>query len=297
MINREIRCGHCGKLLCRGEVVELEIRCPRCHADNIVRAASPNLERHDRPQGRDHEAFFQDAATTLFRGDALGILRNLQDDSVDAVLTDPPYSSGGMTLSARQADPRVKYQHTRTVKTYPPMLGDNRDQRAFTFWATLWLTECWRTAREGSPLLLFTDCRQLPAMTDAVQSAGWLWRGIVVWHKGSGRPMVGEFRRDSEFVIYGCKGKLHRHTRKCLPGIYQYTVDHKKKNHLTSKPIGLVRELLEITPEGGTVLDPFAGGGTTALAASQTGRKSINIELSEEYARRTVERLTEERAA
>ena len=48
--------------------------------------------------------FFQDAATTLFRGDALGILRNLQDDSVDAVLTDPPYSSGGMTLSARQAD-------------------------------------------------------------------------------------------------------------------------------------------------------------------------------------------------
>ena len=66
--------------------------------------------------------FFQDAATTLFRGDALGILRNLQDDSVDAVLTDPPYSSGGMTLSARQADPRVKYQHTRTVKTYPPML-------------------------------------------------------------------------------------------------------------------------------------------------------------------------------
>ena len=67
--------------------------------------------------------FFQDAATTLFRGDALGILRNLQDDSVDAVLTDPPYSSGGMTLSARQADPRVKYQHTRTVKTYPPMLG------------------------------------------------------------------------------------------------------------------------------------------------------------------------------
>ena len=118
--------------------------------------------------------FFQDAATTLFRGDALGILRNLQDDSVDAVLTDPPYSSGGMTLSARQADPRVKYQHTRTVKTYPPMLGDNRDQRAFTFWATLWLTECWRTAREGSPLLLFTDWRQLPAMTDAVQSAGWL---------------------------------------------------------------------------------------------------------------------------
>ena len=82
-----------------------------------------------------------------------------------------------------------------------------------------------------------------------------------------------------------------------LPGVCRYTVELKKKNHLMSKPIGLVRELLEITPEGGTVLDPFAGGGTTALAASKTGRKSINIELSEEYARRTVERLTEEQAA
>ena len=135
--------------------------------------------------------FFQDATTTLFRGDAFGILRGLQEDSVDAVLTDPPYSSGGMTLSARQADPGVKYQHTGTVKTYPPMLGANRDQRSFTLWATLWLTECWRTAREGSPLLLFSDWRQLPAMIDAVQAAGWLWRGIIVWHKGNGRPMVG----------------------------------------------------------------------------------------------------------
>ena len=39
---------------------------------------------------------------------------------VDAVITDPPYSSGGLMLSARQADPAVKYQNTGTVKTYPP---------------------------------------------------------------------------------------------------------------------------------------------------------------------------------
>ena len=39
----EIRCGHCGKLLARGLAVDLEIRCPRCGADNHVRAASPDL--------------------------------------------------------------------------------------------------------------------------------------------------------------------------------------------------------------------------------------------------------------
>ena len=79
-----------------------------------------------------------------------------------------------------------------------------------------------------------------------------------------------------------------------MPGIYQYTVDHKKKNHLTSKPIVACVELLEITPEGVTVLGPLCGGGRLLCGKPNVGRKSINIELSEEYARRTVERLTEE---
>ena len=61
---------------------------------------------------------------------------------MDAVITDPPYSSGGLILSARQADPADKYQNNGTVKTYPPMFGDNRDQRLFIMWATLWLAEC-----------------------------------------------------------------------------------------------------------------------------------------------------------
>ena len=116
---------------------------------------------------------------TLYHGDALGILATLPDAAMDAVLTDPPYSSGGVTLEARQADPAQKYQHSGTKRRYPPMLGDAKDQRSWSMWCTLWLGECWRIAREGSPLMVFTDWRQLPALTDAVQAAGWAWRGIV----------------------------------------------------------------------------------------------------------------------
>lgn len=68
MNNRDIRCRHCGKLLCRGEVVELEIRCPRCHADNILRAASPNRERPDRPQEKDYDTFFSGCNDNAFPG-------------------------------------------------------------------------------------------------------------------------------------------------------------------------------------------------------------------------------------
>jgi len=232
-----------------------------------------------------------DENTMILQGEALSILQKMPADSVDAVITDPPYSTGGMTLASKQISPAQKYQNSGTKKIYPAMLGDTRDQRSYIFWATLWLSECWRVTRAGSPLLVFTDWRQLPSLTDAVQAAGFLWRGVVVWHKPSARPMVGEFRRDSEFIVYGSKGKPHSHTRKCFPGVIKCPVNTAAKVHITGKPLPLLQELMEIVKPGGTVLDPFLGGGTTAHAAMLTGRKCIGVELSPDYAKLSAERL------
>lgn len=99
---------------------------------------------------------FQSDGVSLYRGDALAVLSMLHNDTVDAVLTDPPYSSGGVTLGARQADPAQKYQSSGTKRQYPPMLGDSKDQHSWIMWCTLWLGECWRIAREGAPLMVFT---------------------------------------------------------------------------------------------------------------------------------------------
>ena len=219
----------------------------------------------------------------LFQGDALAVLRELPDATVDAVVTDPPYSSGGVYASARRADPAQKYQSTGTKRSYPPMLGDCKDQRSFITWATLWLSECWRLAKPGAPVLVFSDWRQLPAMTDAVQAAGFEWRGIVVWHKPSARPMLGSFKRDAEFVIHAVKAPAKVHSRRCFPGVYHYNVVAAEKVHLTGKPVPLLVDMLQVTPEGGTILDPFMGGGTTALACRESGRRFIGMELSPEY--------------
>ncbi len=228
---------------------------------------------------------------TLYIGDALRVLGELPDESADAVLTDPPYSSGGVSLAAKQADPAQKYQRTGTKRTYPPMLGDLKDQRSFTLWAALWLGECWRVARPGALCLVFTDWRQLPALADAVQAAGWAWKGVVVWHKPSARPHLGSFRRDAEFVVHAAKGKATPHTRQCFPGVYKHAVNTAQKVHLTEKPVPLIKDLLAVTPAGATVLDPFLGGGTTALACLETGRRFIGVELSPEYATLATERI------
>lgn len=237
------------------------------------------------------QLFYTDDRFTLYQGDALTCLKTLNDDSVDAVVTDPPYSSGGITLSAKQADPASKYQQSSTKKSYPPMLGDGKDQRSFLTWATMWLSECWRTAKDGAPLLVFTDWRQLPVMSDAMQAANWFWQGIVCWNKRSARPQLGKFKNQCEYVLWGSKGRFTPFSRQCLPGVYDCPVITQQKVHLTSKPVALLTDLLAVTPEGSTILDPFAGGGTTAVAALQSGRKCVSVELSKEYARLTVERV------
>lgn len=230
-------------------------------------------------------------SVSLYQGDALRVLPTLTAESVDAVVTDPPYSSGGWTLASKQVDPRQKYQNSGTKRQFPPMLGDGRDQRSFTLWATMWLSECWRLTKPGGVLLVFTDWRQLPTMTDAVQAAGWLWRGIVVWHKPSARPMLGEFRRDSEFIVYGSKGKPDIQSRRCFPGVISCPVNAAAKAHITGKPVALLQELMGVVRPGGVVLDPFLGGGTTAAAAKATGRTCVGCELSPEYAAITRERI------
>lgn len=219
----------------------------------------------------------------LYCGDSLAVLRELPADHVDAVLTDPPYSSGGQSTTARKADPADKYQAKRIKRRYPPMLGDNKDQRSFLAWAQLWLSECWRIAKDGSPLLVFSDWRQVPVMSDAIQAAGWTWRGTVVWEKPSARPMLGQFRAQAEYVLFATKGRHERATNRCLPGVFRCNVDTVRKVHLTSKPEALLRELLEVVKAGGLVLDPFMGGGSTGLACKDTGRSFIGIELSAEY--------------
>lgn len=116
---------------------------------------------------------------SLHHGDCLDLLRTIPDASVGCILTDPPYASGGISLRDRQQRTQTKYKLGNVKKVYPEFFGDAKDQRGWLAWAQLWLAQCWRVAREGAPLLMFTDWRQLPTMTDAIQAAGWTWGGAT----------------------------------------------------------------------------------------------------------------------
>jgi site-specific DNA-methyltransferase (adenine-specific) len=225
----------------------------------------------------------------IHHGDSLAVLRSLPDGSIDAVITDPPYSSGGMFRGDRTKDTGDKYVVDQGQDKKADFMGDNRDQRSFGYWCALWLSECHRAAKPGALLAVFCDWRQLPTMTDAVQSGGWVWRGIVPWNKTeSTRPTKGWFRSQCEYLIVAAKGipALYDHTGKsdaaCLAGFFVCPVE-RDTVHQTQKPVSVMRWLCGVIPKGGVVLDPFAGSGTTGVGALLEGRDFIGCELSEHY--------------
>ncbi len=222
---------------------------------------------------------------TLYLGDSLEMLQRLGEASVDAVITDPPYSSGGAFRGDRTVDTKTKYlssgssNHEKTQD----FGGDSRDQRGFHFWSALWAAAALRVAKPGSPALFFSDWRQLPISTDYMQAGGWVWRGVVPWAKKTARPQMGRFSAQCEYVLFGSAGPmpLERGVG-CLPGFYEFSYPSDRE-HITQKPVELMRAMVEICTPGGVVMDPFMGSGTTGVAAMESGRGFVGCEQNPEY--------------
>lgn len=241
--------------------------------------------------------YYSDEHVTLHRGDALAVLASLSDASVDAVVTDPPYSSGGMVRGDRMASTHSKYVGSEQNRdgtgggALTAFTGDNRDQRAYAYWSALWMSEALRVTRPGGAIVAFTDWRQLPSTADAIQAGGWVWRGIVPWVKPAARPQLGRFTQAAEFVVWGSAGPMPIEGA-ALPGFYQAGAP-RDREHMTQKPVDVMRSLVRICPEGGTVLDPFMGSGTTGVAAMLERRRFIGSEMIPDHAETAERRIRE----
>ena len=83
----------------------------------------------------------------IILGDCLDVLRALPSNSIDAVITDPPYCSGGRSIASRQKSTSTKYENNPTWR--PDFEGDAKDSRSWLAWCSLWMSECYRVLKEG----------------------------------------------------------------------------------------------------------------------------------------------------
>lgn len=218
-------------------------------------------------------------------GDALNVLPTIADGTYDAVIADPPYSTGGAMRVDRNLPTAAKYQRSDAAQL-PNFVGDSRGQLAHMMWSRLWMGEAWRVVKPGGWLMVFTDWRQLAATVTAVEMAGWVTRGIVVWVKPSPRPAPNRFSQSCEFVVTGTKGQTANYVideaTQYPAGVWTGSAPTDRV-HMTQKPVELIRHLMRVVPPGGSVLDPFLGSGTTLEAGQLSGIHVDGVDISDEW--------------
>ena len=106
--------------------------------------------------------YYEHGGITIYHGETLDILRQLPTGCADAMATDPPYSSGGMFRADRVRAPDEKYRgwsqnvdgsgSRKPTAQYGSFGGDNKDQRSFLMWSSLWASESLRACRAGAAM-------------------------------------------------------------------------------------------------------------------------------------------------
>lgn len=211
----------------------------------------------------------------LIHGDSLTVLRQMEPESVDAIITDPPYG----------------------INYVSPTGARIQNDTAPFIW---FLYDAFRVLKPGSSgrgtLACFTRWDVQQVFIDAIRLAGFIVKSEVIWDKiqhGMG-DLKSQFAPSHENIIFAVKGKFsfpgHRPkdliTHRKLPG--------SQMIHPTEKPVPLLADLITaVTKPGDLILDPFAGSGSTLVAAKKTGRRFTGIELDDVHYAKAQRRIEE----
>jgi site-specific DNA-methyltransferase (adenine-specific) len=219
----------------------------------------------------------QDA--TLYLGDCLEILPTL--GPVDAVITDPPYCSGAATEAGRgSATHQGLRSETMRSGRFQWFGADNMTTAGL---CELLRSMCVRApVHESGSILSFCDWRMVTMLAPAMESAGWRLRNLLIWDKGHFGAGTG-FRPRHEMVIHLTKRAPVFHSAS-LGNVLPHSRVGADREHPTEKPVELIEDMLRVvSPDGGAVLDPFMGSGTTGVACAKLGRKFIGVEIDPRY--------------
>lgn len=206
----------------------------------------------------------------IYNEDCLETLNRMEDESIDCVITDPPYS--GLTSKSKNG----RFSNNCHIEM------DDMSERAFLLFMKPIFREMYRVLKMGSHLYCFTDWKQLRNMADCIELAGFKIVNIVCWNKGHFGTGAG-YRSQSEYFLVFSKGLANTFNLRNVGNVI--TVKRAKDSiHPHQKPTELLKILIEnSTNKNEVVYDAFAGSGSTLISAKALKRKFIGSELSNDY--------------
>ena len=208
----------------------------------------------------------------LVLGNCIDVMSRFPDRAVDFILTDPPYLVGFRDRSGRS------------------IAGDRSDE-----WLEPATQQMFRVLKNNSLMVSFYGWNRVDRFMNAWKAAGFRAVGHMVFTKNySSKATFVGYRHECAYILAKGRPPLPESPLPDVMG-WQYTGN---RFHPTEKPVTSLQPLIEsFTLPGAIVLDPFAGSGSTCVAALQAGRRYIGIELLEQYHRAGQQRLISTRRA
>lgn len=213
--------------------------------------------------------------------DPVSGLQSLPDKSVDHVLTDPPYEAEAHNQQARRADGCGGGRSVAVLAplTFPPITEADRLAAA---------AHMARVARRW--IVVFCQAEAVQAWREALVAGGAVYKRAAIWVKPDGQPQLTGDRPGMGYESIVCAHAPGRSRwnggGRC--GVYTFLRNANggaPNPHPTTKPLDLMLALVrDFTDPGETILDPFAGSGSTLVAAKRLGRLAIGWERDPKYA-------------
>lgn len=214
---------------------------------------------------------------TVEKVDALRFLASIPDNTAHCVLIDPPYCSGALTEAGRQSSSHqgLRSDSVGDGKRFAWFKSDAMSTGGLCHLIREVALESERVLVDGHSFNCFCDWRMVQFLQPAIESAGFNYRSLVVWDKPNFGLGLG-FRPKHEIILHFTKGKPEYYSKSVGNVIRCGRVHSKDRKHPTEKPIGLLQAILSVcSPRGGTVVDCFAGSGSTGIAAEELGMESL----------------------
>jgi len=218
----------------------------------------------------------QEHTSQLLFGDCLALLPGVADDSVDCIITDPPYG--------------VHYQSRS--HSLPQVRIANDDERAYGLLEQA-LAIAQRKLKHNSHIYVFTSWQAFTPMAAVVKKYFNL-KNALVWVKNNCTrgDLKGNYGYQYEMILYAHKGRRLLSGRRDRNLLRFAKVPTQAMRHPTEKPVPLLKYLIEkSTVPGEVVLDMFMGSGTTCVAAKHLHRRYVGIELKRVWYDLAVQRL------
>lgn len=222
--------------------------------------------------------------------DSLAGIQKMGAASVDAIVTDPPYCAGSVSESSRSS---AKGQGIRSenIARFGWFTGDNMGTAGLVWMLRAMAFEAVRVVKPEGSMVVFCDWRMLASVQPAIESAGVRFQNLIVWDKGHAGLGLG-FRAQHELAMHFTFGTPKYHCQSHGNVITSNRVGAKYREHQTQKPVDLMRPIVRtVAPEGGLVLDPFCGSGTTGVAARLEGRRFLGFERDAGHVATSIERM------